>query len=76
MSVRLMSVFTSMREKEVSKAGIFAAAVLALIGTIGHYATIHTPFRHDDEWFLIFATSVITLCIAAVNFQPKRWFQR
>jgi hypothetical protein len=64
-----------MREKEVSGAGIFAAAVLALVGTIGHYATAHSAFRHDDEWFLIFAVAILTLCASAVNFQPKRWFR-
>jgi hypothetical protein len=63
------------KEQEVSEVGILVAALLALVGTIGHYLTVHSSFAHDDEWFLIFAVAILTLCAAAVNFDPKRWLR-
>ncbi len=64
-----------MKEQEISKEGMLLAALLALVGTIGHYMTSHSFYSHDDEWFLMFAVAMLTLCASAVNFDPKRWLR-
>ena len=65
----------AMRRQEVSWSGMVIAAMLALVGTIGHFVTIHSFNSHDDDWLLVFALAMITLCASAVNFDPKRWLR-
>ncbi len=48
-----------MKEQEISKEGMLLAALLALVGTIGHYMTSHSFYSHDDEWFLMFAVAML-----------------
>ena len=62
-------------ESKVSEGGMFFAALLALMATLGHFLTLHSSNTHDAEWFSIFGLSLFMLCAAAVNFDPKRWLR-
>jgi hypothetical protein len=64
-----------MRDNEVSRGGMLFAALLAFVGTVGHFWTSHAFNTHDDEWFLVFAISILVLSGASVNFNPKRWLR-
>jgi uncharacterized membrane protein AbrB (regulator of aidB expression) len=64
-----------MQKQDVSRGGMLVAAALALLGTVGHYWTSRSFYTHDDEWLLVFAVALLTLCASAVNFDPKRWLR-
>jgi hypothetical protein len=62
-----------MPESNVSTKGLLFAAFLALVGTTGSFFT-NGRLIHDLDWLWLslFASSVMVLSGAAVNFDPKR----
>jgi hypothetical protein len=64
---------SGVRDQKVSHIGLFAAAFIALVATIGTYLTTGRFIeRYDALWVGLFAVSLATLSGAAVNFDPKR----
>jgi hypothetical protein len=63
----------AMHESEISEAGMIVAAVLALVATIGTFATNGRQIGGLDWlWLGVFALSLLTLSGAVVNFDLKR----
>lgn len=62
-----------MKSEEISEEGIFAAALLALFGTVGHALTAdRTPPGVQVVWLVVFIAALLILSAAAVNFDFRR----
>ncbi len=63
----------AMSDSEINEAGIFVAVFLSLVATIGAFFTSGRMINDLDWlWIGIFATSLLTLSGAVVNFDLKR----
>jgi hypothetical protein len=65
-----------MKDTEISEGGMFGAAGLTLVGTIGHFLTEgRMDASYDWVWIATFALALMTLAGSMVNFDPKRWLK-
>ena len=62
-----------MQKDNVSKAGLFLAAIVSFLATVGSFCTHERLIRqYDGVWIGLFILSLVVLSGAAVNFDPKR----
>ena len=65
-----------MGQGEVSREGVFGAAGLSLIATVGQCFTTDRFCNHYNWlWLTMYCLAVVTLSAAIVDFDPKRWLR-